>query len=489
MKKKSIVAVVDAGTYKYPSKDTLFRPHIQYPELEKLEFEVSNSENAVYEAVRESLHLLKFDIENYGEPEWNPLQDIVFPGDTVLIKPNLVMDHNLNSAGGVKCLCTQPGVVAPIIDYIIIAQKGKGKIIIGDAPMQECVFSGLLKECGYDELVCFYQRKSVNIEIVDFRELTSVVKNGIHYNTINKNASGKIIDLAEKSEFWNIDNSQLKKMRITNYDPRILNTHHNKEKQEYYVSDYVLNADVIINMPKPKSHRKAGVTISLKNSVGINTRKEFLPHHTKGSKNEGGDEYEKESFIHSLRSVLIDRLNISSANKRYNQAKTLRIIVRALSLVLKAEKTPNSEGSWWGNETISKTISDLNKIIFYADKDGTICEKPVRRMLIVADMIISGEKEGPVAPTPKNVGMIAAGTNPVCFDEMIATIMGFDYLKIPSIRCSRNMFGNLQIVEKEEFPQLASNCEALNGCEIKDITKSSALSFEPTSGWKNHIEL
>ena len=52
-------------------------------------------------------------------------------------------------------------------------------------------------------------------------------------------------------------------------------------------------------MPKPKCHRKAGMTSALKNFVGANVRKEFLPHHTMGSIKEGGDEYFVTSKIHS----------------------------------------------------------------------------------------------------------------------------------------------------------------------------------------------
>ena len=78
-----------------------------------------------------------------------------------------------------------------------------------------------------------------------------------------------------ESEFSSEDSGTLEKLRITNYDPAILKQHHTENKHEYYISDYLLNADCVINMPKPKSHRKAGVTIALKNLIGINVRKEF----------------------------------------------------------------------------------------------------------------------------------------------------------------------------------------------------------------------
>jgi uncharacterized protein (DUF362 family) len=55
-------------------------------------------------------------------------------------------------------------------------------------------------------------------------------------------------------------------------------THHPGVHQ-YLVAKEVIEADIIINLPKLKTHRKAGVTCALKNLIGINGNKEYLPHH------------------------------------------------------------------------------------------------------------------------------------------------------------------------------------------------------------------
>ena len=156
--------------------------------------------------------------------------------------------------------------------------------------MQECNFEKLIEESGHAKLIewCKEKYKGVDIGIVAFRDLKSTVKNGIHKYDIVSISTGKVIDLADESELAKMGEYQENNIRITNYDPDILRKHHNKQKHEYYISNYVLQADVIINMPKPKTHRKAGVTIALKNLVGINARKEYLPHHTNGSVEEGG---------------------------------------------------------------------------------------------------------------------------------------------------------------------------------------------------------
>lgn len=487
MKMPSSVAVVNTYQSEYPQYTTNYRPSKEYPEIKKLGFGLTNKRNTVYDAVRECFFRLDLDRDNYGSEKWNPLGDYIKPGDYVLIKPNLVMDYNQNFLNGDECLYTQPGVVAAVIDYVILALHGDGRIVVGDAPMQECNFENI-KNKGYGQLIRFYQEKNINIELVDFRELKSVVKDGIHHNIIDSYFHGMIVDLGDKSEFARVNEDRLKRMRVTNYDPRILNRHHTQNKHEYYISEYVLRADVIINMPKPKTHRKAGVTISLKNLVGINTRKEFLPHHTMGSVQEDGDEYEKKNRLLSLRSHIWDVRNIASATGYYNKAKLYQFFNKILSRMLIKKKDIYSEGNWWGNHTISKTIVDINKICLYADKEGVLQDRQNRKMIIVGDMVISGEKEGPLCPFPKKVGYIVAGTNPVCFDEAIATVMGFDYHKIPSIVCSRNVQSGLTLVEKEQYPILKSNMPELNNMDLDNISDEKLLQFEPTSGWKNHIE-
>lgn len=485
MIKKNDVCLIKTEK-KYPSKKSKWRASERFPEYPFEE--LSEVTNDVYKAVRESFVKLGMDIEHVGSSDWNPLGEIIAPGNNVLLKPNLVMDVNNNKGQGEECLYTQPSVVAAVVDYVVIALRGKGKIIIGDAPMQECIFDNIVK-AGYGELVNFYKSKGIDIELVDFRELTSVQKNGVHVASISTNAKGKVIDLGNESEFYKADNKSFEKYRVTNYDPRIMPTHHNADKNEYYISDYILQADVIINLPKPKTHRKAGVTISLKNFVGANVRKEFLPHHTMGSADENGDEYLKRSVIHGIRSKLLDKKNENEADRNYNIARCYGILIKCCSLLMRLMgQTKYSEGSWYGNNTISRTITDINKIIFYADKNGKLCDTQQRKMLIVADMIVSGESEGPVFPTAKPVGIIATGFNPVCFDNAIAFLMGFDPKKIPTIRLAKNLDPKFRAFEFREVT-FCSNDSRYDGKKPEVLGRKGSLNFRPTSGWKGHIEI
>lgn len=485
MSKDSKVSIVSTHSYTYPGSVEAFRPGLRYPEYEGA---LSPYENPVYDGVREALHLLGLDREHYGTAAWNPLGDLIAPGMCVLIKPNLVMDRNGNPDGGTDCLYTHPSVVAPVIDYVVKALQGSGQIVVGDAPMQSCDFDRLIAQSGYQAMIEQYRKEGVEIRLADFRGTVSTRKNGIRKEVSREGEVGTVIDLGEESAFAQEDPEKLERMRVTCYDPRLLQSHHQPGKHEYEISKYVLQADVIINMPKPKTHRKAGITISLKNFVGANVHKEFLPHHTMGAPSQGGDEYDRKNLVHNFRSKVHDHINMCEREQKYGRARWYRTLSQVCTLWLMVTKNRYSEGSWYGNRTVCRTIADINKLVYYARRDGTLQETPARNVLIIADMIVSGEKEGPVAPSPKNVGIIAAGINPVCFDEAVATLMGMDIAKIPTLTTIRHIPGKRQLVDQGEFPLIISNDPMLDGKRPRDLPPEVLFHFTPSDGWKGHLE-
>lgn len=480
------IVIVKTDKYGYP-KAAPFRPSVNYPEysLDAL----AKEHNHIYDMVREGFRLSGYDACNYGTVQWNPLGHFISKGDHVLLKPNLVMDKNNIMENGTDCLYTQPALAASVIDYVIIALKAEGRIVIGDAPMQECDFDRLIKRSGYKDLIGFYRKKlkstKIMIDLVDFRGLKSRQVNGINHS-VEVPVEGQIIDLKDESEFYGSSEKAFSNMRITNYDPELLKKHHNSRCNEYFVHNYVLDADVVINMPKPKTHRKAGVTISLKNLVGINCRKEYLPHHTNGSIDDGGDEYLNSSWLKKKLDNVLDAKNyLSQTKKAYCRAFFAHCIAKFLLKVSrKIAKDRYYEGSWYGNDTISKTIVDLNKILFYSDKNGILHKERQRRYFIIADMVISGEKEGPVEPSAKDVGIIAMGEDPVCFDEAILKLMGAKKEYIHTMEHARNPKGNLKITERESYPVFISNVIKWDGKRPEDLTDDGLLYFLPAYGWE-----
>lgn len=483
MKEVKTVIIKD-NKFFYPSAEEWFRPSQRYPEYLFKEY-LASKENHVYQMVRESLHIMGLDEENYGTDKWNPLKGLVKPGNKVVVKPNLVMDHN-PSGSGTECLYTQLSVVAPIIDYVLLALHGSGEIVVGDAPLQNCDFKKLVKISGYGRLMRFYAGRAGNVKIslVDFRELKTKVVGNVNHQKVSGKESGIEVHLGEESEFYGKTDEYYKRLRVTNYNPQIMLEHHNSKLQDYYINKNVLEADVIINMPKPKTHRKAGVTIALKNLVGINSRKEYLPHHTLGAKRDGGDEYLNTHPIKTVKSILYDKRNIAASKEKYAVAKCYNCLIKMAGILVKlTQKDTFWEGSWYGNDTISRTIVDLNKIILYADKQGNIQKERQREYLIVADMIVSGEGEGPLMPSKKEVGMIAIGDNPVFFDKVIAKIMGADVGRIPSLRRSEQREGNI-LLKDYDTGIILSNDERWNHKTFDTLDQEAIIPYKPTDGWR-----
>ena len=327
----------------------------------------------------------------------------------------------------------------------------------------------------------YYISKGVDVEIADFRGVKSAYEHGLLHSEINNASSGIVVNLAENSSFSNLSENELKRLRITNYKKDILLEHHNSSVHEYSISEYVLSADVIINIPKPKSHRIAGFTAALKNFVGANTRKEFLPHHTLGTPQNGGDESDVGGMLMRVRVHCLDKKNDYEYSHRYLLAKLNVLLVRIFSYLTRIQRSSYREGCWYGNRTISKTIRDINKIVYYSDKNGVIHENIQRTVLSIADMIIAGEGEGPMAPSDKYVGMIVAGFNPVNVDRTIAAIMGFDEKKVPFLADMLGMPQEKWIIKTNIIENGSINIE-----QAKEVLNQHFLA---TSGWKNHIEL
>ena len=95
------------------------------------------------------------------------------------------------------------------------------------------------------------------------------------------------------------------------YNPDLMLNTHQPGRHQYLVARDIIEADTVINLPKLKTHKKACLTGALKNMVGINGHKEYLPHHRKGGSGAGGDCYEGSSFFKGSSENLLDIANRS----------------------------------------------------------------------------------------------------------------------------------------------------------------------------------
>jgi hypothetical protein len=274
-----------------------------------------------------------------------------------------------------------------------------------------------------------------------------------------------------------------KKYRVTNYDKDEMMLHHNKNKNEYMIPNSVLNADVIINLPKLKSHCKAGMTCALKNLIGIAGSKDWLPHHRVGSLEEGGDEYLHKSIRKSILTRLAEKRDVTTEIYYLIPIKLLHHLIYATKWIF-PYRDQYFAGSWYGNDTIPRTTIDLNKIIFYSDKSGILKDKIQRTMFIIVDAIIAGEKEGPLAPSHKKCGLLAAGYNPVAVDLVCSRLMGFDYEKIPTFKYA------LKAKRYKLFGGKPSGIKILSdkSKNFDSLFNAFNCDFVSSDGWKGHIE-
>jgi len=91
------------------------------------------------------------------------------------------------------------------------------------------------------------------------------------------------------------------------------------------------------------------------------------------------------------------------------------------------------EGAWHGNDTLWRTILDLNRIATYAGRDGVLEPSPQRRVFCLVDAVVSGEGEGPMRPADRSLGAVLAGANSLAVDMVAAKLMGFDFSAIPQL--------------------------------------------------------
>jgi len=479
----------------YPLLPGFYSPSEKFPEYPFAD--TSKENNAVYRMVRELLSRMNLDQPNYGSREWSPLGEFISRGDTVLIKPNMVM-HKHGWGWDVDSVITHGSVIRAVLDYVYIALGNTGKVIIGDAPLQECDFEEVTRLNGVKSIVEFYRENTdLDIEVIDFRRERAITREGRGGRSTVIVAKDKLpgdkrgytaVNLGKKSMLNEIANDY-RRFRVTNYNPVEMTQHHNLSTHEYLIPNSVLQANVVINLPKIKTHRKAGLTVCLKNLVGINGQKDWLPHHRTESCEEGGDEYLHSNLFHRIAVRVTEGIDTLSTRQYLEFVRLpLRILHKALFLAAKVtEKEHIREGNWYGNDTVWRMVLDLNRILLYANKDGKLKNLRQRKVFHLADGIVLGEGEGPLEPTPKVAGILVGGFDPVAMDTSIARLLGFDYRKIPLLRRAWQVKEYPITDGAPEDVVLRSNNKKW---DTKDLSSGfEAINADPPRGWKGHIEL
>ena len=472
----------------YP--DFPYHPPKLYPESCRLDMQQDQA-NHVYDAVRNIFVDLRLDIGNLGSREWNPLGGFVSPGQRALIKPNWVLHAN-QADGSIESLITHTSLIRAVVDYLIIALRQDGIVEIADAPLQNCNFDELVRRSLIADLVDDYRRRfpGVTFSILDLRKTTLHTRSSRLPGLARQSAQSgdprgyTMIDLGHESLLTDIHH-RFKRFRVANYDHRLMRDHHNREKHEYLVSNSILSADFIVNLAKLKCHIKAGITGALKNLVGINGHKEYLPHHTNGSPADGGDQYQHKSYIKPLINRVYDDYWMKVNGRRPTGNVLQTVLIRGLrKAVAVLEGDRMYDGAWSGNDTIPRTTLDLNHALYFYDYNTcSLADTPLRNVLHVVDGVVAGEGYGPLRPSPKRAGVILGGWNPLLIDLCGARLIGLDPMRVPLL--------NYGLTHAKS--RLARSCLSIEDIEVIDdgtrgvLAQVRGLGFNIPKEWKDAV--
>lgn len=404
---------------------------------------------------RVSLHVVPSDLDPYSPEalsaairqlgsslQWadgrGAFGSAVSPGARVLVKPNWVMHEN-KGPWGLEPLITHFALIKQVVEELLLSDAGE--VVVGDAPLQSCDLDALLAWGDMREWAAKLQRRDPRfLGVRDFRRTRSTLQGGVLERVENVLGLEDFVlfDLASESMLEPVS-SDRNIFRVTQYDPRLMAATHVAGRHRYLIARDVLDADVVVNLPKLKTHKKAGMTCALKNLVGINGNKEFLPHHRVGGRATGGDSYPGRSVLKRCYELTLDAGNM--AKTRW-LARLINLPARVLSVLsLATVDQIGAEGAWSGNDTVWRMCLDLNRILLYGRVDATLAETPQRLVLHVVDAGMAAQGDGPLAPEPFPLRVFLAGNNAAAVDVIGAELLGYSPALIPIVN---GAFGNFR---------------------------------------------
>ena len=349
-----------------------------------------SDEDEVYGLVKQALEQLKL-----GDPQ-NPLSNLIEPGDMVVLKPNLVGTERIAFEG-----CTRMPVLRPIIDLAV--EAGASEVVIAEGPASPNLNDEVFYSTNITDLVDEMQLKHPDVPI--------------SYQNIN-NDNWTWVDLGQNSTFYGVHTSEELysygeiRMDQNSYYHATDNNGYNPHGYTpglYAIANTIFEADVLINVPKMKVHMITGVTMSLKNLIGI---------------------------------------TVSDTGNATNQSPIKDIPHWNTSYSHRGEEKERIDT--FENSVIWRVNADLHKIALYAGKNGNLRPTKQRKYLSVVDGIIG--MEGPLiydgTPDPRPTGAIVAGQDPVAVDIVGSRIMGFNYTVLYSLtnmaKISDHMIGTTE---------------------------------------------
>jgi uncharacterized protein (DUF362 family) len=386
----------------------------------------------------------------------------------ILLKPNWVY-HNTNETDKL-CLITNPNFILAILEFIL--QFNPSSVVIGDAPIQSCCWNLLHSDSFLQKISKLQEQSNIMIKIVDFRNEKWEQKRTLQRNC-RKAKDYILYDLRTDSLLEPLS-LQNKSFRVGDYNPEETIKNHKKGTHKYLVAKEVIEADVVINLPKLKTHQKAGVTNGLKNYVGIIGEKSYLAHNSSNSSKSGGDCYPGNNIFRRVAEYFSDISYKHKGSLIYYLFHYMSSIIWRLA---PRSAFASLSGSWYGNDTIWRMVLDIHKIVSYGSVNGKIETTPQRKLITISDAIIAGQGDGPLKPIPHPMGMISISDNDLFLDFIMAELMGFDSSKIPLLQ---------SIIDKERYSEFQIFFDDKR--ILKKDLNNYAIKTIPPRGWAGYIE-
>jgi len=435
--------------------------------------------------VRQVFAQAGFDREHFGTVDWNPLARYIHPGQRVFVLCNFVYHQRAGETWRhFAAKCTHGSVLRAVVDYALLATGPTGSVRFGNAPVQSCNWDAVLAATGGDRLQQFYSSRGVPVQAQDLR-LYVAERNRFGAVTASEtrcHASDAVSVLLDGESLLAECGGLASAYRVTDYDPRTMAEYHAGAAHRYLIHRAILESDVILSVPKLKTHEKVGLTCAIKGCVGAVARKECLAHHRFGPPEIGGDEYpsDRTGLLRRL-SAFHDR--VQKIPHRHRAGNALRVVDRVARRVTRLV-VPTTAGAWRGNDTTWRMAIDLARIVQYGTMEGRLADAPVRRHLVLVDGIVGGEDAGPLNPTPVHSGLVFFSDNIVTADTAAARFMGYDPHLLP-------------IVREAGAPSVHPlACEDPLDCDIvvngrtagaNDLAAVTGQKYRPPAGWRDWL--
>lgn len=431
----------------------------------------------------------EYDSKHIQENLPNSIFDIINKGDKVVLKPNWVKESHQKKISEWEYVITHPSIITAVILKVIEKLGCSGELRVIDGPQFDSSFEKIISYYPVDYWKEIAFSNNIKFEIIDLRDeyyimedeviikkkkLLGDPRGSVQYNLTN-----------DTSEFFGHRKSKRGYFGAY-YDINETNKAHNGNDNLYKVSKSVIDCDVFVNLPKLKTHKKAGITCCLKNLVGINTYRNFLPHHSEGGPSESGDQFPEENLNSRIEGPIMAWVK-QNLIQNEAMAKMFKPVKRIGRYLFGDTSEVVRSGNWYGNDTIWRTVIDLNKILLYGETSGTLRDDnwgKTKKYIGIVDGIIGGEGNGPMMPDPVKMGYVICGNNPVAIDAVCAKLMGFNPLKIPSIS---NSFD----INKYPICDFAYHDICLevknNSFQIDETPSGMVVPFKPHFGWENYL--